>query len=110
MENIKDYTQNLQGWNFTGERPVILDFYATWCGPCKAMSSVVHDIALDYMDRVDVLKIDINRNEAFAETCGIQSVPTLFFIRRDGSIVRTVGAMGYGQMKQIVEQELLSDH
>lgn len=107
MENIKDYTQNLQGWEFTGERPVILDFYATWCGPCQSLSPVIHQLAVDYLGKVDVLKIDIDRNSDFAKTCRVQSVPTVFYIRRDGTIHRQVGLIPMSDMRKIVEEELL---
>lgn len=108
MENIHDYTQNLRGWEFTGERPVILDFYATWCGPCKSLAPALHQLAVDYMDQVDVLKIDIDRNADFAETCGVRSVPTLFYVRRDGTIIRQVGLAPMDEMKRTIDNELLN--
>lgn len=109
MENIRDYTQNLRGWEFTGERPVILDFYATWCGPCKALAPALHQLAVDNLGKIDVLKIDIDRNADFAATCRVQSVPTLFYVKRDGTIHRQVGLAPMTEMQSIVDNHLLVD-
>ncbi len=109
MENIKDLTRNLRNWTFTGEKPVIMDFYATWCGPCKYLSPIVEEIAREYKDRLSVVKVDIDRNQGFAATCGIQSVPTLFFIRKDGTITRMVGVQPKPVVEDMVKRELLSE-
>ena len=55
MENIKDYQQYLRGYNYTGKTPVIIDFYATWCGPCQALAPMLKRLAEQYEGRVKVL-------------------------------------------------------
>lgn len=107
MENIQDYTRNVSNWQFTGEKPIIIDFYATWCGPCKSLAPTLEAIAKQYEGRVKVLKVDIDRNQGFAATCGVRSVPTLFFIRKDGMFQRVVGAQPMNVIQSIVENELL---
>ena len=83
MENIKDYQQYLRGYNYTGVTPVIIDFYATWCGPCQALAPMF---------------------EALAAAARIQSVPTLFFITKNGDIERVVGGLPYQELVRMAEK------
>lgn len=69
-----------------GDKPVLIDFYATWCGPCKAMSPVVEAIGKELQGSARVLKIDVDRNQAIATQYGIQAVPT-FMIFKQGKVV-----------------------
>lgn len=103
MANIKDYQQFLRGYDYTGKMPVVIDFYATWCGPCRSLSPLIEQLADEYKGRVKVLKVDVDKNIALAEAARIQSIPTLFFISKDGEIERQVGAMSYGALKQKTE-------
>ena len=64
MENIKDYQQYLRGYNYTGITPVIIDFYATWCGPCQALAPMLKRLADEYKGRIKVLKVDVDKNQA----------------------------------------------
>ena len=108
MENFNDIIKGVQSnWKFSGETPVIIDFYATWCGPCKALAPTLHKIAEEYEGKIKVLKVDIDQNQSFAETCEVQSVPTLFLIRRDGTFQRMIGAQPYNVLKNAIETELL---
>lgn len=103
MANIKDFQQFLRGYDYTGKMPVVIDFYATWCGPCRSLSPLIEQLADEYEGRVKVLKVDVDKNTALAEAARIQSIPTLFFISKDGEIERQVGAMSYGALKQKAE-------
>ena len=76
MENIKDYQQYLRGYNYTGITPVIIDFYATWCGPCQALAPMLKRLADEYEGRIKVLKVDVDKNQALAAAARIQSIPT----------------------------------
>ena len=69
-----------------GDKPVLIDFYATWCGPCKAMSPIVEAVAKELQGQIRVLKIDVDKNQAIAAQHQIQSVPT-FMIFKNGKIV-----------------------
>ena len=85
MENIKDYQQYLKGYNYTGVTPVLIDFYATWCGPCQALSPIV------------------DKNQALAMAARIQSIPTLFLINKAGEIERLVGGRPYGELAKRID-------
>lgn len=69
-----------------GEKPVLVDFFATWCGPCKAMSPVVESIGKELAGQARVLKIDVDKNQSVAAQFQVQSVPT-FLIFKNGKVV-----------------------
>ena len=104
MENIKDYQQYLRGYNYTGITPVIIDFYATWCGPCQALAPMLKRLADEYEGRIKVLKVDVDKNQALAAAARIQSIPTLFFITKNGDIERVVGGLPYQELVRMAEK------
>ena len=82
---------------------VLVDFYATWCAPCRAMSPFVEQLAREYSDVIDVIKIDIEKNEAFAAAANIHSIPTLFFVDRNGNITRHTGSLPYPELERMTK-------
>lgn len=104
MENIKDYQQYLRGYNYTGKTPVIIDFYATWCGPCQALAPMLKRLADEYDGRIKILKVDVDKNQALAAATRIQSIPTLFFITKNGNIERVVGGLPYQELVRMAEK------
>ena len=104
MENIKDYQQYLRGYNYTSITPVIIDFYATWCGPCQALAPMLKRLADEYEGRIKVLKVDVDKNKALAAAARIQSIPTLFFITTNGDIERVVGGLPYQELLRMAEK------
>ena len=103
MENINNYLSYLKGYDFTGKTPVIIDFYATWCSPCKALTPQIERLAKEYDGRVKVLKVDVDKNDALAYAARIHSIPTLFFISIDGTIERQTGALPYSELARKAE-------
>lgn len=85
METFKDI--------INGDRPVLVDFFATWCGPCKVMSPTVEAVGKELIGQARVLKIDVDKNEAVANLYRIQSVPTLIIFKRGEVVWRTSGVM-----------------
>ena len=81
---------------------VLVDFWATWCGPCKMLAPTIDAIATEYKDRVVVGKVDVDENEAIARSFGIMSIPTLFLFK-DGEVVEKL--VGY-RLKTELEQLL----
>ncbi|WP_287212787.1 thioredoxin [Muribaculum sp.] len=100
METINSYIPYLRGYDFTGKVPVIIDFYAAWCGPCKALSPIMEQLAEAYAGKIKVLKVDVDKNQALAAAANIRSIPTLFFIDINGNIERRVGGMPYNMLAQ----------
>lgn len=76
-----------------GDQPVLVDFYATWCGPCKAMAPTIESLGKELGGKARVLKIDVDKNEAVANQYRIQSVPTLIIFKKGEVVWRTAGVV-----------------
>lgn len=76
-----------------GELPVLIDFYATWCGPCKAVEPVIDALANEFKGKIRVLRIDVDKNQAAAAQLHIQAVPTLMIIKKGKIVWRNAGVM-----------------
>ncbi|HYE99468.1 MAG TPA: thioredoxin [Planctomycetota bacterium] len=81
--------------------PVLVDFYATWCGPCKALAPVVDEIAKDLQGKLKVVKVDVDDAQDTASTYGIMSVPTLVVFKKGQEVFRKVGA---GPKRELVAE------
>jgi len=104
-------TLELTDTNFTStieasEVPVLVDFWAPWCGPCRIVGPIVDEIASDYAGRIQVAKLNTDDNPNMASRYGIRSIPTLLFFR-NGEVVKTVvGAYPKAQLDQKVQEVL----
>ena len=86
--------------------PVLVDFYAEWCGPCKAMAPVLQQIAAEHAGKVKVIKVDVDKNQAAAQQFKVQGVPTLILFHQGKAVWRQSGAMPAQQLSQIIQQHL----
>jgi thioredoxin 1 len=86
--------------------PVVVDFWARWCAPCRMVAPVLDGVAREYADRLVVAKVDIDENIQWATHFGIRSIPTLLFISGGKVVFEKVGAVPQGEMKRMVEQLL----
>lgn len=103
---IMDYTVHQTEWVFEGERPAVIDFYTTWCGPCKMMAPIVEETAKAYAGKVDFYKVDIEKEQELAQTFGIQSIPTFLFIPAKGKPTMQMGAMSKETFEKMVDENL----
>ena len=85
-----------------GSQLTLVDFFATWCGPCKMIHPVLERLKEEMGDSLRIIKIDIDKNEALMEQYRIQSVPTLMLFRKGDALWRQSGAMSLSDLKKVV--------
>lgn len=78
-EKIANLDSAISEWHYVGSRPAIVDFYATWCGPCRTLAPILEELSEEYAGEVDIYKVDIDREQELAAAFGVRSVPTLLF-------------------------------
>lgn len=104
---VMDYEAHPQEWVFQGRRPAVVDFYATWCGPCKMTAPVVEKLAGKYAGKVDFYKVDIDEEQELASVFGIQSIPTFLFVPLNGAPTIQMGAMQRKDFEKTIKTLLL---
>lgn len=94
-------------WSFAGERPALIDFYADWCGPCKAIAPVMEQLSEEYAGQLDIYKVDTDAEQELSMVFGINSIPSLLFIPLQGQPMMQAGALPKHVLKSVIEKELL---
>ena len=106
MANITTGTSENFDVILNGDKPVFVDFWATWCGPCRMVSPLVDQLADEYGDRIEFVKIDVDEEPALARRFGIQAIPNLVLIQ-DGEIVdQAAGARPKALIEEMLKQVL----
>ena len=105
-QKVFNYDVNKE-WKFEGKLPVIIDFYASWCGPCRQLSPRVEEIAKEYAGKIIVYKVDTDAEQELAQNMGIQSLPTLLFIPVKGKPQASMGAVPKETLVKAVQEVLL---
>lgn len=85
LKKVMDYENNRNEWKYLGDKPAIIDFYADWCGPCKRLSPILEEIAAEYEGEVIIYKVNVDDERDIATAFGIRSLPTLFFVPKQGN-------------------------
>jgi thioredoxin 1 len=89
-----------------GALPVVVDFFADWCGPCKMMPPILKEVKQKAGDRATVLKMDIDKNRHYADKYGIQSIPTLIIFKNGKILWRKTGVASAGEIMQQLQAHL----
>ena len=106
---IYDYEKNADKWVFEGKRPAIVDFYATWCGPCKMVAPILEELAKEYEGKIDIYKVDTDKERELSSAFGIRSIPTLLFIPAEGDPQIAQGALPKAELKKVIDEFLLGN-
>lgn len=82
-----------------GDTPVLVDFYADWCGPCKMMSPIIEEIGKECRDELRVLKVDVDKNHPVADQYHVQAIPTLILFKKGEIVWRHAGALDKASLR-----------
>lgn len=104
--NVYNYPVSPQ-WKYEGQLPAIIDFYATWCQPCKKLSPLLEDLAVKYKGKIIVYKVDVDAEQQLAQSMGISSMPTLLFIPANGQPQQSVGLVSTETLEKMIHEILL---
>ena len=104
-EKIFNYETNKE-WKFEGTTPAIIDFYADWCGPCKVVAPILEELKDEYGDKLDIFKVNTEEQRELSSVFGIQSIPSLLFIPKDGQPQMAMGALPKETFKQAISEVL----
>lgn len=107
IEKVFDYEKNADTWKYEGTKPAIVDFYATWCRPCKMVAPILEELAEEYGDSIVIYKVDTDRQQELAAAFGIRSIPSLLFIPMQGKPQMAQGAMGKAELRKAIDTILL---
>jgi thioredoxin 1 len=91
LHKVMDYEENPSEWVFKGNKPCLVDFYADWCAPCRISSPILEELAEEYHGRINVYKVDTEKEGELAAVFGIESIPAFLFCPLDGKPVMTAG-------------------
>ena len=107
LSKVFDYESNPKEWKYLGDKPAIIDFYASWCGPCKMIAPILEELADEYDGQIYVYKIDTEKEQELAAAFGIRSIPTLLFVPMDGQPEMAQGALPKSTFKEAIDSVLL---
>jgi len=105
-ERIFDYKEN-RDWVFKGDRPCVIDFYTTWCGPCKRLAPIMEELSQTYCDLVTFYKADTERETELAYVFGINSIPQVLYIPAEGKPLMLKGLYPKEEIVRIIDEFLL---
>lgn len=107
LQKVADYENNPTEWKYLGDKPAIIDFYASWCGPCKTIAPILEELAEEYDGKITIYKVNTEQEEELAAVFGIRSIPTLLFVPMDGAPQMAQGALPKSAFKEAIEAVLL---
>ena len=100
-------TANFDKEVLQADKPVLVDFYADWCGPCKMIAPSLEQLAKEYAGKIDIYKVDVDKETELAQVFGIQGIPALLYIPMTGKPQMLQGALPKDQLKEKIETILL---
>ncbi len=106
LEKVFDYEKN-KDWNFSGELPCIIDFYADWCGPCKMVAPVLEELSNEYEGKINIYKVDTEVEQELAGIFGIRSIPSILFCPKDDKPQMSQGALPKNALVDAINNVLL---
>lgn len=106
IDRVVDF-KHAKEWDYKGDKPAVIDFYATWCGPCKKLSPILDELSSEYAGNVLFYKVDVDREQELAGAFGIQSIPMVLLIPKEGKPYVVQGLRPKAELKEAIDSVLL---
>ncbi len=107
LKKVANFETTPNEWKYLGDKPAIVDFYASWCGPCKMVAPILEELAGEYEGQIYVYKVNTENEQELAAAFGIRSIPSILFIPMNGQPQMAQGAMPKSSFKEAIEKVLL---
>lgn len=108
LTKVSNFETNPTEWKYLGDKPAIIDFYASWCGPCKTIAPILEELAAEYGDSIVIYKVNTEKEQELAAAFGIRSIPSLLFVPMNGQPQMAQGAMPKASFKEAIDKVLLN--
>lgn len=103
---VHNFEMNKNEWQFEGDKPCIIDFYADWCQPCKMLSPILEEIANEYDGKIDVYKVNTEVEQELSAAFGIRSIPSVLFVPMEDKPQMSAGLLDKNTMKKVINDVL----
>ena len=107
LTKVSDFETNPTEWKYLGDKPCIIDFYASWCGPCRTVAPILEDLANEYAGQIYIYKVDTEAEQDLAAAFGIRSIPTILFCPMGKAPQMAQGALPKDAFKKAISEILL---
>lgn len=104
-KEIWNFSEN-KDWKYLGDKAAIVDLYATWCPPCKKLSPILEQIQKDYGKKIQIYKVDVDKEPELAQLFNASSIPMMIFIPKDGKPFSVTGLRPQDQIEQIIKEKM----
>lgn len=104
-KEVWDFTAN-KDWKYQGDKPAIIDLYATWCPPCKKLSPILEEIQKQYGDKIQIYKVDVDKEQQIAQLFNATSIPLMIFIPKNGKPFSIAGLRPQAQIEELIAEKL----
>lgn len=107
LTKVANYEESPEKWEYLGDKPCLIDFYADWCGPCKVVAPILEELADEYEGEIYIYKVDTEAEQELAGAFGIRSIPTFLFCPMGEQPQMAQGALPKDAFKQAIDEVLL---
>lgn len=107
LEKVANFEKNPEQWEYLGDKPCLIDFYADWCGPCKMVAPILDELAVEYADDIYIYKVDTEVEQQLSAEFGIRSIPSMLFVPMKEQPQMAQGALPKDALKQAIDEVLL---